>query len=65
MISYRVFVGRHEGKGQLRRTRRRYGNNIKMEFQGVGWRGMDWIALAQDRDRLRAVVNAVLNLRFP
>jgi hypothetical protein len=49
----------------LGRSRRRWENNIKMDQREVGWGGMDWINLAQDRDRWRALVNAVMNLRVP
>ena len=52
-----------EGKRPLGRHRRRWENNIKMDLQEVGCGGMDWIELAQDRDRWRALVNAVKNLR--
>ena len=62
---YRVLVGKHEGKIRLGRPRRRWENNIKMVLQEVGYGGMDWIELAQDRDRWRALVNAVMNLRVP
>ena len=61
---YRVLVGKHEGKKPLGRPRRRWEDNIKMDIQEVGW-GMDWIELAQDRDRWRALVNAVMNLQVP
>ena len=53
------------GKGPLRRHNRRWEDNIKMDHQVVGCGGMDWIDLAQDRYRLRAVVNAAVNLRIP
>ena len=62
---YRVLVGKPEGKRPLGRSRRRWEDNIKMDLQEVGSGGMDWIELAQDRDRWRALVNAVMNLRVP
>jgi len=58
-------VGKPEGKRQLGRPRRIWEDNIKMGFQEVGFGGMDWIKLAQDRDSWRAVVNAVMNLWVP
>ena len=62
---YRVLVGKTQGKRPLGRPRRRREDNIKLYIQEVGWTGMDWIDLAQDRDRLRAIVTAVMNLRVP
>jgi hypothetical protein len=62
---YRIFVGKPEGKRPLGRLRSRWKDNIKMDLQEVGCGSMDWIDLAQDRDRWWAVVNAVMNLRFP
>jgi hypothetical protein len=62
---YRVLVGKPEGKGLLGRTRRRWEDNIKMDLQEMGCGEMEWIDLARDRDRWRAVVNTVLNLRVP
>ena len=60
---YTVLVGKPKGKRQLGRHRRRWEGNIKMDLQEVGCDGMDWIELAQDTDRWRALVNAVMNLR--
>ena len=62
---YRVLVGKPEGKGTLCRPRRRWEDNIKMELQEVGYEGIDWNEVAQDRNRWRARVNAVMNFRFP
>jgi hypothetical protein len=62
---YRVLVGKPEGKRPLGRPRRRWEDNINMDNQDVGCGGMDWIELAQDRDRWRALVNAIMNLRVP
>jgi hypothetical protein len=62
---YRVWVWNPEGKRQLGRSRRRWEDNIKMNLEESGCRGMNWIELAKDRDRWRAFVNAVMNLRFP
>jgi hypothetical protein len=56
-------VGKPEGKIPLRRSRRRWEDDIKMDLQEVGCGGMDWIKLGQDRNRWRALVNAVMNLR--
>jgi len=60
---YRVLVGKPEGKGPLGRPRRRWEDNIKMDLQELECGGMDWIELAQDRDRWRALVNAVMKFR--
>jgi len=62
---YRVLVGKPEGKRPLGRPRRRWEDNIKMDLQEVGCDVTDWIDLAQDRDRWRAFVNAVMKLRVP
>jgi hypothetical protein len=61
----RVLVGKPVEKSPLGRPRRRWENNIGMNFQEVGCGGMDWIKLAQDRDRWRALVTKVMNLRVP
>ena len=58
-------MGRVEGKRPFGRHRRRWEDNIKMDLLKVGCEGMGWIDLAQDRDRWRALVNAVMNLRVP
>jgi hypothetical protein len=60
---YRVLVGKPEGNRPLGRPRCRWENNIRMDLHEVGCGGMDWIGLAQDRDRWRAIVNAVMNIR--
>jgi hypothetical protein len=62
---YRVFVGKPEGKRPLGRPRCRWEYNIKMDLQELGCGGMDWIWLAQDRERWRVLVNAVMNLQDP
>jgi hypothetical protein len=65
MNAYRILVGMPEGKRPLGRPRRRWVNNIKMDIREIGWNGMDWSDLAKDRDRWRALVNTVMNLRVP
>jgi hypothetical protein len=62
---HRVLVEKPEGKRPLRRPRRRWENNIKMDSQKVGGGRGDWTGLAQDRDRWRALVSTVKNLRVP
>jgi hypothetical protein len=62
---YRVLVGKPEGKRPFGRPRRRWEDNIKMTFQEVRCGCVDWIELAQDRDKWRALVNTVMNIRVP
>jgi len=62
---YRVLLGKPEGKRPMGRPRHRWEDNIKIDLQDVGCGVMDWIELAEDRDRWWALVNAVLNLQIP
>jgi hypothetical protein len=62
---YNILVGRPEGRRPLGRPRRRWKDNIKMDLREIGFGDVDWIHLAQDRDRWRALVNTVMNLRVP
>jgi hypothetical protein len=61
----RVLVGKHEGMRPLGRHRRRWEDNIRMDLQEVGYGCVNWIRLAQDTDRWRELVSAVMNLRVP
>jgi hypothetical protein len=63
--AYRILVGKLEGKRPLGRPRRRWVDNNKMDPREIGWDGMDWIDLTQDRDQRRVLVNTVMNLRVP
>ena len=63
--AYGVLVGRTEGKRPLDRPRHRCDDNIAMDLQEVGWKGMDWIDLAQNRDGWRTLVNAEMKIRLP
>jgi hypothetical protein len=63
--AYRLLVGNAERKGPLARLRRRWVDNVKMDLLEIGWGGVDWIGLAQDKEKWRALVNAVMNLRVP
>jgi len=62
---YRVLVGKPEGKSPLGRPRLRWEDNIEMDLQEVRYGGMDWIDLAQNRDRWQALVSEIMNLRVP
>jgi len=62
---YRLLVGKPEGRRPLGRPRRRWEDNIRMDLREVGCGRVDWMELAQDRDRWRALVSAVMNLRVP
>jgi hypothetical protein len=63
--AYRLLVGKPEGKRPLGRPRYRWEDNIRMDLVEVGWGDVDWIGLVKDRNRWRALVNSVLNLRVP
>jgi hypothetical protein len=63
--AYRILVGNPEGMRPLGRPRRRWVDNIKMDLREIGWYGMDWIDLAQDRDQWRVPFNLVMNLQVP
>jgi hypothetical protein len=63
MNSSRLLVGNSEGKRPLGRSGHRFVDNFKMDLKEIGWGGVDWISLAQDRDQWRPLVNTVLNLR--
>jgi hypothetical protein len=62
---YRVLVGKPEGKKPFDRPRHRWEDSMKMDLQGMECGGMDWIDLAQDRDRGRSLVNAIMSLCVP
>jgi hypothetical protein len=64
-IEYKVFIGKPEGKRPRGRRRRRWEDNIRMDLREIGWEGVDWVHLDQERDQWRAVVNTVMNLRIP
>jgi hypothetical protein len=63
--AYRILVGKPVEKKPLGRPRRRWVDNIIMDLGEIGWDGMDWIDLAQDRDRWRTLVKTVMNIRIP
>jgi hypothetical protein len=63
--AYTILVGKPERKRELERTRHRWEDNIRMNVREIGYGGVDWLHLAQDRDRWRALVNMVMKLWFP
>jgi hypothetical protein len=63
--AYRKFVGKLDGKRPLWRPRRRWVDNIKIDLREIGWGGLDWIDVAKDRDKWRALLNTAMNLRVP
>jgi hypothetical protein len=63
--AHKILVGKPVGKRSVRRPTHRWEDNIKMDLREIGWEGVDWMHLDQDRDQWRAVVNAVMNLRVP
>jgi hypothetical protein len=63
--AHRILVGKPDGKRPLGRPRNRWVDKVKMDLREMGWGGMDWIDLPQDRDQWRALVNTVMNLRVP
>jgi hypothetical protein len=63
--AYNILIGKPEGKRALGRPRRRWEYNIKMDLREIGWKGVDWIRLAQDRDQWWDHVNTVMNLWVP
>jgi hypothetical protein len=62
---YRILVGKREGKRPLGKPRLRWVNNIKMDLRVIGWDGVDWIDLAQDRDQWRALMIRIINFWIP
>jgi hypothetical protein len=63
--AYRLLMGKPKGKRSLGRPRRRWVNNIKIDVEEMEWGSVDWVGVARDRDKWRALVNAVMNLRVP
>jgi hypothetical protein len=63
--AYRILVGKPKGKRALGITRRRWEDDIRVDLREIGWGGMDWIDLGQERDQWRALVNTVMNLCVP
>jgi hypothetical protein len=63
--AYRILVGKSEGNRLPGRRRHRWVDSVKMDLREIGWDGVDWIDMAQDRDQWKTLVNTVLNLRVP
>jgi hypothetical protein len=63
--AYRILVGNPDGKRPMGRLRHRWVDNIKMDIREIGWDGMDWIDLAQDRDQWRTLMNTMVKFRVP
>jgi hypothetical protein len=63
--AYKILVGKPERKRPFGRPRSKWGGNIRMDLWEIGWKGVDWIHLIQDRDQWRAVVNTAVSLRVP
>jgi hypothetical protein len=63
--AYRILVGKPEGRRSLGRPRRRWVDNITMDLREIGWDGVDWVDLLQERNQWRALVNTVMNIRVP
>jgi hypothetical protein len=63
--AYRILVGKREGKRPLGRLRRRWVDNIKIDLREIGWSGMNFIDLTQDRDQCRTLVKTIMNFRVP
>jgi len=63
--TYKTYVGKPEGKRPLRRPRHRWEDNIRMNLMEIGWEGVDWMHLAQDRDQWQALVNMIMDLQVP
>jgi hypothetical protein len=64
-ITYRILVGKPEGKRPLGKSRRRWVDNIKMDLREIGWTGMEWTDLVQDGNQWRVLANMVINLQIP